>query len=136
MLGLAAESLTNSETRVLYPGDSLSLSDGSGEGVSATYLGLSRYQVKELRKQVASFRLDRGRAAPQLMTAETSYDVVTDRNGRRPAVGRGLVRDVVVSIDDIGPDEGVSCRLATRPFASLVWLGGVLLIVSTLTRWT
>jgi cytochrome c biogenesis factor len=135
VLGLAAESLTNSETRVLHPGDSLSLSDGPGRGVRATYLGLSRYQVKELQKRVASFRLDRGRAGPELMTAETRYDVSTDLTDHRPAVGRGLVRDVVVSIDSIVPDEGVRCRLAARPFASLVWLGGCLLVVATMTRW-
>jgi cytochrome c biogenesis factor len=136
VLGLAAEPLTNSETRVLYPGDSLSLRDGPGKGVRTTYLGLSRYQVKELQKRVASFRLDRGRAGPELMTAETSYDVATDLTGRRQAVGRGLARDVVVSVDDFVPDEGVRCRLSARPFASLVWLGGFILIASSLRRWT
>jgi cytochrome c biogenesis factor len=112
------------------------LSDGPGKGVRVTYLGLSRYQVKELQKRVASFRLDRGRAAPELMTAEASHDVVTDLAGGRPAVGRGIARDVIVGIDSIGPGERVRCRLAARPFASLVWLGGFLLIVSMLARWT
>lgn len=135
-LGVAAEGLTRAESRVVFPGDALALSEWPGRGVRATYLGLSRYQVSEIDKRVATFKLERGRAPAELTTAELLDDWVSGVTGRRPAVRRGILYDTVVSIADVRPGDGVMCRLAARPFALLVWLGWAILVVSTVARWS
>ncbi len=135
-LGLAGEALTSVETRLLYPGEALSLSERSGRDVRVTYLGLSRYQANELDKRVATFKLERGQARPELVAAEMLHDLVTDMPGRRPAVKRGALYDTIVSIIDLRPGDGVQCRLAVRPLSWLVWVGGALLLLSAVARWS
>jgi len=135
-LGIAAEVLTNAESRVLYPGDVVSLSGWLGTNVRVTYLGLSRYQTDELDKRVGTFKLDSGDARPRLVTAQMVYDRTTDSPGRRPALEHGALYDSVVNMVDLRPGEGVLCRVAIRPISWLVWVGGALLILSALARWS
>ncbi len=129
VLGFSAAALTRSDTRLLNPGDTLSVS-GWGDEVRVTYLGLSRYQVGELDKRVASFKLARGDGDARLVTAELIHDRVWRRDWLIPFVKPGVVRDVVVAIGGRRGDEAVMCRLSTRPLASMVWLGGGLLLIS------
>ena len=133
---MAAEALTNEETRVLYPGDVATLSGWPGRDIRATYLGLSRYEVNEIDKRVATFKLARGKARPELVTAELLDDLAAGWSGQRSAVRRGLLYDTVVSISNLRPGEGVVCRLAARPFPILVWFGGALLLAAALAGWS
>lgn len=134
-VGIAAETLTQAESRVLYPGETTSLSGWLGAEVRVTYLGLSRYQADELEKRVATFKLERGQARPELVTAEIVRNRVTDLPSRRPAVQRGALFDTIVSLVDLRAAEGAMCRLALRPLSWLVWLGGAVLFLSTFARW-
>lgn len=134
VLGFAAQPLTRSEARQLQPGETLSVVGGIAAGVGVTYLGLSRYQVGHLDREVASFRLDWG-GRSRLVTAARTFDWSTRTEVELPALVTGPARDVIVSVEGgRGADDGLVCRLAVRPLGSLVWLGGALLIVSLLAR--
>lgn len=133
VLGAAADALTRTAERAIEPGESLGLTD-RGARISVTYLGLSRYRVGELDRQVASFRLDRGEAPPEIVTAALTYDWTGRRQIRTPAVRRGLLRDVIVQFTLRRGSEAVDCRLSIRFLAGLVWLGGLLIAVSFLPR--
>jgi len=135
-LGIAAEVLTRAESRVLYPGDAVSLSGWLGADVRVTYLGLSNYQAGELDKRVGTFKLDSGGTPSRLVTAQVIYDRITDLPTQRPALIRGALYDTVVSIVDLRPGEGALCRLAVRPISWLVWVGGALLVLSAVARWS
>jgi cytochrome c biogenesis factor len=135
-LGIAAEVLTIAESRVLYPGDVVSLSGRLGTDVRVTYLGLSRYQANELDKRVGTFKLESGGAGPRLVTAEMLHDRNTDLTGWRPSVEHGALYDAVVNVVDVMPGESVLCRVAVRPLSWLVWVGGTLLILSAVARWS
>lgn len=129
--GLAAEALTSVDTRPLSPGDTVRVAARLGSEVRVRYLGLSRYQVDEREKRVASFTVYRGDAAPQLVTAATIFDMTTRRESNRPAVIRGGLRDVIVEVTGrTEAPEGILCRASSRPLAVLVWLGGVVLLVA------
>lgn len=132
VIGLAADALTRSETRSLQPGESLAAPAGSD--LSVTYLGLSRYQVGELDREVASFRLRRGDGATKLITASSTFDWSLRRRFERSAVEPGAARDVIVTIAGRGGGEGIVCRFSVRPLASFVWLGGFLLVIAMLVR--
>jgi cytochrome c biogenesis factor len=134
-VGIAAEALTQAESRVLYPGETANLSGWLGADVRVTYLGLSRYQADELEKRVATFKLERGQTGPELVTAEIVQDRKTDLPSRRPAVKSGVLYDTVVSLVDLRAAEGAMFRLAVRPLSWLVWLGGAVLLLSTFARW-
>jgi cytochrome c biogenesis factor len=135
-LGIAAEGLTRADSRVLHPGDVAAVAGWPGRENRATYLGLSRYRVGEIEKRVATFKLERGGSRSELATAEILDDLATGVSIRRPALRRGILYDTIVSIDGLRPGDGVSSRLAVRPLPILVWLGGVLLLVSTFGRWS
>ncbi|MGD8866395.1 MAG: cytochrome c-type biogenesis CcmF C-terminal domain-containing protein [Gemmatimonadales bacterium] len=135
-VGLAAEALASSESRVLYPGDVAALSGWPGREIRATYLGLSRYQVNEIEKRVATFKLERGQARPELVTAELVDDLASGWSGRRSAVRRGVLYDTIVSISGLRQGEGVVCRLAARPFPILVWFGAALLLAAVPAGWS
>lgn len=132
IVGLSAGSLSRSETQPLSPGDSFSL-ESSGEGdATVTYLGLSRYEMGDVDKRVASFLLRRGGDEPELVTAAMTFDRSSQRQVRTPALARGLLGDLIVDIVGRRDDEGIMSRLTVRPLASLVWLGGGLLLISFL----
>jgi cytochrome c biogenesis factor len=130
VLGTSAGGLTRTAVRTVEPGESLSLSDRSGAGITVTYLGLSRYRVDELERQVASFKLNLGDAPAELITAAVTYDWTGRRQIKRPALERGVVRDVIVQFSSRRGSEAVDCRLSVRFLAGLVWLGGVLMLFS------
>ena len=134
VLGLSAEALTEVETVPLDPGDSFTAPSGPASEIQVTYLGLSRYQIGELDKRVASFSLSSaGRS--ELATAAMTYDMATRRQFRTPAVERGVLADVIIGISGrTGSEEGIMCRVASRPLASLVWIGGLLVLASILGR--
>jgi cytochrome c-type biogenesis protein CcmF len=134
VLGLSASALTRTATRTIEPGESLSLPARSGAGISVTYLGLSRYQVDDLERQVASFKLDWGGAPPEIVTAALTYDWTGGRQIRTPALQRGVVRDVIVQFNSRRASEAVDCRLSIRFLVGLVWLGGVLVLLSFVLR--
>jgi len=134
VVGLAADGLRRTETRSLQPGATLSSGPQDGEGVRVTYLGLSRYQVGELDREVASFRLDVPGGEPRLITARRTFDWTTRRQLQSPGLQPGLSRDVIVAIAGRASGDGILCRLTVRPLASLVWAGGLLLVVAVLVR--
>jgi cytochrome c-type biogenesis protein CcmF len=135
VVGLSADALTETETRPLDPGETLAAPGGAGTEVRVTYLGLSRYQLDQFDKSVASFWLYRGDARPELVTAATVTDMVTRGVSRTPAVVRGILRDVIVQTEGrADSSEGIVSRVGIRPLAGLVWLGGLLLLASTLVR--
>ena len=129
-LGMGANSLSTWNIENLSPGDTLSVAARRGSGAQVTYLGLSQYKVEDLDKRVASFILRTERAAPRLMTAELTYDWISQRQFRAPGIARGLLRDHVVDLMGRGDGEEIVGRLAVRPLSSLVWLGGGLLCLS------
>ncbi len=53
---------------------------------------------------------------------------------RVPALVRGPLRDVVVELVGRTGGENILCRVANRPLAGLVWLGGLLLLASAVGR--
>lgn len=132
VIGLAADALTRSETRNLQPGESLAAPVGAH--LSVTYLGLSHYQIGDLDREVASFRLRRGDGAAKLITASSTFDWSSRRQFETPAIEPGAARDVIIRIAGRGGGEGIVCQLSVRPLASFVWLGGFLLVVATLVR--
>ena len=134
VLALAAGAATRSDTRLLRPGDRLDLAFPSfaGGSVQITYLGLSRFQTGSLDKTAASFMLSRGGRAPKVVSAQSIYDFVSRRQTRKPALERGVLTDISVSIVSRGEGEDVFIRLAGRPLANLAWLGGGLLLFSML----
>ncbi len=134
VLGLSAGALTRTAVRTIEPGESLSLSGRSGAGITVTYLGLSRYRVDDLERQVASFRLNVGEGPAELITAAVTYDWTGRRQIRTPALERGVVRDVIVQFNSRRGSEAVNCRLSLRYLAGLVWLGGVLMVLSFMVR--
>lgn len=134
VLGVSAGALTRSAVGTIEPGESLSLRGRSETGIAVTYLGLSRYRVDELGRQVASFKLDRGAAPPELITATLTYDRARDRQSETPALRRGVVRDVIVRFSPRPRSDAVDCRLSVRFLAGLVWLGGVLVLLSFVLR--
>jgi cytochrome c-type biogenesis protein CcmF len=134
VLGTSAGALNRAAAGRIEPGESLSLPDRSGEGISVTYLGLSRYRVDDLERMVASFRLDRGDAPPQIVTAALTYDFTGRRQIRTPALQRGIVRDVIIQFSSRRQSEAIDCRLSIRFLVSLVWLGGVLMLLSFAVR--
>lgn len=131
VLGLAAETAARRDTAVLSPGERLEMGTPAG-GLSVTYLGLSRYQVDERDKRVASFALRRGGDEPELVTAELVFDWDTREQYDRPAVRRMLLGDVIVELAGLRPEEAIACRLTFRPAAGLVWLAAVLLLAAGL----
>ena len=135
-LGLAAEALTEVETVPLDPGDSVTVPSGPASEVQVTYLGLSRYQIGELDKRVASFSLSSSSAGrSELTTAAMTYDMAARRQFRTPALERGAMADVIIGITGrTGSGEGIMCRVASRPLAILVWIGGLLVLASVLGR--
>ena len=134
VLGVAGDTLKRVDTRPLDPGDSLSLEAAAGYEVRITYLGLSRYQVGDVDRRVASFKLVAGDGPTRMVTASSSYDWISRREIRRPALQRGPTRDVIVNIMGFRDDEGIVCRLSTRPLTNLIWLGGALLLAAVLGR--
>ncbi len=132
LVGLSAEGLRLEETRPLSPGERFELTGRFGVLTRVTYLGLSRYQVGQLDKRVASFRLSHGESGSRLVTPSLVADVVAGRVSREPSLVRGALSDVVVDIAGRVGDEVILCRLAYRPLASCVWLGGLLLLASFL----
>ncbi len=139
LLGLSAEGLRVQDTRPLSPGQGFELTGRFGKTTRVTYLGLSRYQVGQLDKRVASFRLYREGASSQLATAALITDIAVGRVSREPTLVRAALGDLVVDIAGRVGDEAILCRLAYRPLASCVWLGGVLVVASFLVggawRW-
>jgi cytochrome c biogenesis factor len=133
-LGIAAGALTRTAMRTVEPGESLNLPRRLGARISITYLGLSRYRVEDLERQVASFRLDRGDSPPEIVTAAVTYDWTGRRQVRTPAVRRGVLHDVIVQFSSRRVSEAVDCRLSIRFLANLVWLGGVLMLLSFALR--
>lgn len=134
VLGLSAGALTLTAVRTIEPGESLGLSGRSGAGITVTYLGLSRYRVGDLERQVASFGLNVGEGPAELITAAVTYDWTGRRQIRTPALERGVVRDVIVQFSSRRGSEAVNCRLSFRYLAGLVWLGGVLMLLSFVVR--
>lgn len=134
VLGVAGDTLKRVDTQPLDPGDSLSLEPAAADGVRITYLGLSRYQVGDVDRRVASFKLVEGDGPSRMVTASSSYDWITRREMRRPALQRGPTRDVIVSLMGFRDGEGIVCRLSTRPLTNLIWLGGALLLAAMLGR--
>ena len=134
VVGLAAEGARRTETRSLQPGATLSVDAVGGGSVRVTYLGLSRYQVEEMDREVASFRLDRAGGDVRLITASRTFDWDSRRQYDRPGLALGLAGDVIVTIAGRASGDGIVCRLTLRPLASLVWLGGLLLLVSLFVR--
>ncbi len=134
VLGIAAGALTRTAMRTVEPGESLNLPSRLGARISVTYLGLSRYRVDDLERQVASFRLDRGDAPPEIVTAAVTYDWMGRRQVRTPAVRRGVLHDVIVQFSSQRGSEAVDCRLSISFLAGLVWLGGVLVLLSLALR--
>jgi cytochrome c biogenesis factor len=135
VVGLSAEKLAEVRTAQLNPGDSITTGGGLASEVRVTYLGLSNYQVGELDKRVASFTLSGLGTAPELVTAALTYDLATRRQFRTPALKRGALSDVVVGITGrTGSEEGIMFSVASRPLASLVWLGGLLLLAAIFAR--
>ncbi len=130
LLGLSAEGSRLEETRPLSPGQSFELTGRSGAETRVTYLGLSRYQVGQLDKRVASFRVYRGGTSGRLATAALVTDVAGGRVSREPTVIRGVLSDLVVDMAGRVGDEAILCRLAHRPLASCVWFGWLLLVAS------
>ena len=120
------------ETRLVAPGDEVDLETLGGRTVNLTYLGLSRFQVSNRDKTVASFMLARGSGDPQLVSAESVFDFGSQERTARPALERGILSDVSVSIAGRGEDEDVLVRLGDRPLASLAWLGGGLFLLTVL----
>jgi hypothetical protein len=46
-----------------------------------------------------------------------------------------VLSDVIVGITGrTGSEEGIMCSVASRPLASLVWLGGLLLLAAIFAR--
>lgn len=134
VLGLSAEAMTEVHTQPMNPGDAVSARSGIAGAVTVTYLGLSRYQVDELDRRVASFSLSDG-GDREMKTAAMTYDLATRRQFRTPALKRGLLNDIVVGITGwSGSEEGIVCSVASRPLASLVWLGGLLIFASVVVR--
>jgi len=134
VLGLSAEAMTEVHTQPMNPGDTVSARSGIAGAVTVTYLGLSRYQVDALDKRVASFTLSDGDDR-EMKTAAMTYDLSTRRQSRTPALKRGLLNDIVVGITGrSGSEEGIVCSVASRPLASLVWLGGLLIFASVVLR--
>lgn len=133
-VGLSAEPLTRSESQGLQPGEQLVFRGPMGGHVRLTYLGLSNYQVGNLDREVASFRLERGGGGPELLTASSTYDWSTRRQVERPAIEAGALGDVIVRVAGRGGGDSIVCQLSVRPLASLVWLGGLLLLASMLAR--
>lgn len=131
VLGLAAQTAVQQDTAVLAPGEVLELDTPAG-ALSLTYLGLSRYQVDDQDKRVASFALRGGGGNAELLTAELVFDWDTREQYSRPAVRRGLLGDVIVDLSGLRPDEGIACRLGFRPLAGLVWLAAILLLAAGL----
>ncbi|UCC73001.1 MAG: hypothetical protein JSV86_00070 [Gemmatimonadota bacterium] len=134
VLGLSATALNRTALRTLNPGDTFSLPGRLGSGIEVTYLGFSRYRVDDLERQVASFRLARGDRAARLITASHSFEWPRRTESLTPAVERGLVRDVIVDFRSHRRSEAIDCRLSVRLLASLVWSGGILLLISFLVR--
>ncbi|MGD2216734.1 MAG: hypothetical protein PVJ64_08255 [Gemmatimonadales bacterium] len=134
VLGIAAGALTRTAMGTVEPGESLNLPGWPGARISITYLGLSRYRVEDLERQVASFRLDRGDAPPEIVTAAVTYDWTGRRQIRTPAVQRGAVHDVIVQFSPRRGSEAVDCRLSVRVLAGLVWLGGILVLLAFVFR--
>ncbi len=134
VLGLAAGDLVRSETRSLVPGDRISAPGHFGARVEVTFLGLSRYQVDDQDKQVASFTLRQGDDAPQLITAAQIIDGISRRQFRQPAVRRGVLRDVIIDMMGQRGRDTVLCRLSVRPLAGLLWLGAILTLAALLLR--
>jgi len=134
VLGLSAEAMTEVHTQTMIPGDAVSARIGVTGAVTVTYLGLSRYQVDALDKRVASFSLFDGDDR-EMKTAAMAHDLATRRQSRTPALKRGLLSDVVVGITALsGSEEGIVCSVASRPLASLVWLGLLLIFASVALR--
>jgi cytochrome c biogenesis factor len=134
VLGLSAEAMTEVHTQPMIPGDAVGAKSGLAGKVTVTYLGLSRYQVDALDKRVASFSISDGDDR-EMMTAAMTYDLSTRRQYRTPALKRGLLGDVVVGITGrSGSEEGIVCSVASRPLASLVWFGGLLIFASVFVR--
>ncbi len=129
-MGLSAEGSRVEDTRPLSPGQSLELTGRFGAETRVTYLGLSRYQVGQLDKRVASLRVHREGASGRLATATLVTDVAVGRVSREPTVIRGALSDVVVDMAGRVGDEAILCRLAYRPLASCVWLGWLLVVAS------
>ncbi len=132
LVGLSAEGFRLEETRPLSPGERFELTGRFGERTRVTYLGLSRYQVGQLDKRVASLRLSRRGSGSHLITPALVTDGVLGRASREPALVRGALSDVVVDIAGRVSDEVILCRLAYRPLASCVWLGGLLILAAFL----
>ncbi len=116
----------------MSPGERFELTGRFGERTRVTYLGLSRYQVGQLDKRVASLRLSRRGSGSHLITPALVTDGVLGRASREPALVRGALSDVVVDIAGRVSDEVILCRLAYRPLASCVWLGGLLILAAFL----
>lgn len=134
VLGTSAGALTHTAERTIEPGESLSLPSRLGAGISITYLGLSRYRVDDLERTVASFKLEWGDTRPEIVTAALTYDWTGGHLIRTPALRRGVVRDVIVQFSSRRGSEAVNCRLSIRFLAGLVWLGGVLVLLSFALR--
>ncbi len=135
VVGLAAGFLTRVESQPLSPGGTLALPGEGAAAVKVTYLGLSRYQSGDIDRRVASFSLYQAQRAPELVTAVMSFDMAERRQYRRPALIRGPLSDVILEVAGFSAStEGIVCRLARRPLASLVWLGGLLLLVAVTLR--
>jgi cytochrome c biogenesis factor len=134
VLGAAAGALTRSAARTIEPGESLSLRGRSRPRITVTYLGLSRYRVGDLERQVASFKLDWGGAPPEIITAGLTYDWRGRRQIETPALRRGVDRDVIVQFSSRQRSEAIDCRLSIRFLAVLVWLGGLLILLSFALR--
>ncbi len=133
IVGLSAEALRVEDTQPLRPGEELALTTRLG-GARVTFLGLSRYQIGQLEKRVASFKLHGDGSEARLVTSAMITDLSSRRVYRAPALVRGPVRDVVVDLVGRTDSEGIVCRIAHRPLAGLVWLGGLLLLASAVGR--
>jgi cytochrome c-type biogenesis protein CcmF len=130
VLGLAADGLRESTGRVIVPGQALAAPAGPGPQVRLTYLGLSRYQVGALDRQVASFSLHAGDAPPRLVAAARTWDPISHRERSTPALQRGWARDVFVAVAEVRGSESILCTVTSRPLAGLVWLGALLVAAS------
>jgi cytochrome c biogenesis factor len=130
VIGLSAGTMAEVRTQTMSPGDSIRARSGLSGEVTVTYLGLSRYQVGALDKRVASFSLFDGRDR-EMKTAAITQDLASRRQSRTGVLKRGLFNDVSVGIAGVsGADDDIVANVASRPLTSLVWLGGLLILVS------
>jgi cytochrome c biogenesis factor len=118
----------------LKAGETFTHADPFGREWSFTSQGASRLQATNRKVAAIAVQLSRGEEQIGLVASEERQYVDSRENPThdafvKPGLRSSLLQDIVIRLANITSDEAATMRISFRPFASWIWLGGLLLAV-------